>query len=355
MKQNKTNKKKKSISKRRIIAANLFLFFTIALLLLWSVREYFHLNEKGYTNDAQVEEFINPINSKVQGYIKDIRFNEHQKVRKGDTLVVIDDREYQIHLAQAEAAYLNAVAAQEVAQSGIVTLKNSIDVSKANIEANQSTLSNVEKNYIRYQNLYRENVVTKAQLEDIESKYQSLKLKIKAMQEQEESTRLAIKEAQTRLKINQAQVKSALAALDMARLNVGYCTVVAPYDCTAGRKKLQNGQLIQPGQQLLSIVKDNEIWVVANFKERQMQYIEIGQKVKLTVDALDDKEFEGTITAISGASGSRYSAIPVDNSTGNFVKVQQRFPARIELSGLNSAPDCELLRAGMNVIVSVIH
>ncbi|MGQ7871052.1 HlyD family secretion protein [Sunxiuqinia sp. sy24] len=349
-----TTKKNKSLSKKRIVIANLSLFLLISVLIVWGIREYFHLGDAGYTNDAQIEEYISPVNSKVQGYIKYIGFDEHQHVSQGDTLLILDDSEYQIRLAQAEAAYLNALAAQEVTESSIQTIRNNLSVSDANIQASQSRLLNLEKNYTRYQNLYQDEVVTKAQLENVETEYEALKSQIKAMTQQRKSIQFSIQEVQKRLKINEAQIKSANAAFDMAKLNVEYCTVIAPYDCTAGRQKLQVGQLIQPGQQLLSIVKSKEQWVVANFKERQMPVIAIGKKVRITVDALNDKEYEGVIKAISYASGAKFSAIPVDNSTGNFVKVQQRFPVRIEFTDANSEEDVQQLRAGMNVIVSVI-
>lgn len=349
----KNSKKNKAISRKRIVFTNLILFVFISLLIIWAIREYFHLGDAGYTNDAHIEEYITPVNAKVQGYIKHIGFQEHKQIKKGDTLLVLDDSEYQIRLAQAEASYLNALAAEEVTESSIITIQNNLSVSDADIQASKARLLNLEKNYTRYQNLYKDEVVTKAQLENIETEYEALKSQIKAMEQQRKSTQLSIKEVKKRLKINEAQVKSAIAGFEMARLNVEYCTITAPYACTAGRKQIQIGQLIQPGQQLLSIVSSNNQWVVANFKERQMPVVEIGKKVRITVDAQDDKEYEGVITAISYASGAKFSSIPIDNSTGNFVKVQQRFPVKIEFTDANSAKDVQELRAGMNVIVTI--
>jgi len=351
--QNNKNPRKKGLSKKRIIVANLLLFLIITGLLTWSIREYFHLGDKGYTNDAQIEEFINPINAKVQGYVKEIRFTEHQALKKGDTLVILDDTEYQIRLREVEAAYFNAVATKEVTEYSFHTINNNIEVSNANITAAKARLFNLEKNYTRYKNLYKEEVATKAQLDQIGSEYKALQAQIKALEGQKKSVQLSIEETNKRLKIDLAQEKSAAAALEMAKLNLTYCTVIAPYDCTAGRRTIQTGQLIQPGQQLLSIVKDNEHWIVANFKEKQMPDIQVGKKVSIKVDALNDKEFEGVISAIAGASGSKFSAIPVDNSTGNFVKVQQRFPVRIDFTTNNAEENINQLRAGMNVVVAV--
>lgn len=346
-------KHKGGLHKKRIILINSFVFIIIFVLLAWAIRTYFHIGEDNYTNDAQVEEFINPINSKVQGYIKEIRFTEHQRINKGDTLVVLDDRELRIQMAQAEAACMNARAAKELTFSSINTIKNNLAVSDANMKALKARLVNVELTYKRYKNLLKDEAVTKAQYDQIQAEYDATKAQYEALESQRRTVQLSVVEATKRLDQNEAEVKRTQAVLDMAKLNLSYTKIVAPYSCVAGRRTIQEGQLIQPGQQLLSIVKSNEKWVVANFREKQMNNIKIGAKLSISVDALDHKEYEGVITAISGASGSKYSAIPVDNSTGNFVKVQQRFPVRIEFTSRSSAADINQLRAGMNVEVTL--
>ncbi|MGV8826707.1 MAG: HlyD family secretion protein [Breznakibacter sp.] len=344
---------KSGINKARVVITNTLLLTLITGLLIWSIRAYFNLGDGGYTNDAQVEEFINPINSKVPGYIKKINFTEHQPLTKGDTLVVLDDREIRIQVAQAEAALQNALAAKEVTLAGINTIRNNITVTEANMNAAKARLNNLKQTHQRYASLLKEGAATQAQFDQINAEYEAALAQYQALEGQRKTIQLQVNEATQRVGLNDGEIKRATAALEMAQLNLSYCNITAPYNCTAGRRQIQEGQLIQPGQLLLSIVKSDEKWVVANFREKQMEHIQVGKKVAIEVDALNGKAYEGVITAISGASGSKYSSIPVDNSTGNFVKVQQRFPVRIELTGNNTKEDVEKLRAGMNVIVNI--
>jgi membrane fusion protein (multidrug efflux system) len=136
----------------------------------------------------------------------------------------------------------------------------------------------------------------------------------------------------------------------MAKLNLSYTVITAPYDGVMGRRTINEGQLLQQaGMQVATIVLNSNKWVTANFLESQMPKIDVGNKIRLTADALGGQEFEGVVTAISAATGARYSAVPTDNSTGNFVKVQQRIPVRIEFTKNNKKEDVQKLRAGMNL------
>ena len=141
--------------------------------------------------------------------------------------------------------------------------------------------------------------------------------------------------------------------LDMARINLSYTVITAPYDGIMGRRLIIEGQLVQPGQQLGTIVLNGQKWVTANFLESQMPGVRIGEKITITVDALGGKQLVGKVTAISAATGAKYSNVPVDNSTGNFVKVQQRIPVRIEFTAASKKEDLDQLRAGMNVNVTL--
>ena len=159
-----------------------------------------------------------------------------------------------------------------------------------------------------------------------------------------------IKQEQTqRLEQNMAGIKLAKAALELAKLNLSYTVITAPCDGTTGRKNIQKGQLIQPGQTLVDIVDANDIWIVANYKETQTANIREGQSVEIEVDAVPGIRFEGVVKSISRATGASFSLFPQDNSAGNFVKVEQRIPLRIEFTGKNNKADLERLRAGMNV------
>ncbi|HEY4195045.1 MAG TPA: HlyD family secretion protein [Mucilaginibacter sp.] len=339
-----------------IIIINSLLAVLIICAIIWGISTYFDLDKSAYTNDAQVEEYINPINVRIPGYIKDVKFEEHQHVKKGDTLVMIDDREYKIALEQAEAAYLSALAAKNVTSSSKNTAQSNISVSDANISASKAKLWNAGQNFHRYENLLKDGAATQQQFDQVKTEYDALVDQTNALIKQRNTINLTTNEVSKRIDVNDAEIKRATAAVDLAKLNLSYTVITAPYDGTTGRRNIQEGQLVQSGQNLLSFVRNKDKWIVANYRETQLAKLHIGQKVKLIIDGLDDKTMTGEIDAISEATGARYSAIPVDNSTGNFVKVQQRIPVKIKLSSAdNKQEDIDLLKAGMNVEVELIN
>jgi membrane fusion protein (multidrug efflux system) len=339
-----------------IIIINSVLSVLIICAIIWGISTYFDLDREAYTNDAQVEEYINPVNVRIPGYIKEVRFEEHQPVKKGDTLVMIDDREYKIALEQAEAAYLSALAAKNVTSSSRNTVQSNLGVSDANIAASNARLWNAEQNFHRYQNLLKEGAATQQQFDQVKTEYDAIVNQTLALKKQRNTTNLTTNEVSKRIDVNDADIKRAKASVELAQLNLSYTLITAPYDGITGRRNIQEGQLVQPGQNLLSFIRNNEKWIVANYRETQLAKLHIGQKVKLVVDGLDDKIMTGRISAISEATGSRFSAIPLDNATGNFVKVQQRIPVKIALSKQdNKQADIDQLKAGMNVEVRLLN
>jgi len=343
----------KPVTKKRItLLINSLLAVSAAAFMVWGASTYFNLDRNLYTNDAQVESYINPISTRIPGYIKDIRFTVHQAVKKGDTLVVIDDREYRIQVEQAEAAYMAAMASKTVTASSVNTVQSGLGISDANIEAAKARLWNAEQNYHRYENLLHDGASTRQQFDQAKSEYEALLSQTHALQQQRATTHLSAVETSKRITVNDADIKRTHAALEMARLNFSYTVITAPYDGFTGRRSIQEGQLLQAGQTLLSYVRNDSTWVVANYKEAQIARLGVGQKVKLRVDGFSGEEFEGVVTAIAQATGSRFSAIPTDNSTGNFIKVQQRIPVKIAfVSNQPTAGSIQRLRAGMNVEV----
>lgn len=337
----------------RILISNFIVFAVIAAAFYWLVIDYFHIGDKDYTESAQVEEYINPINTRVAGYLREIRFNEHQQVKKGDTLAILDERELKDQLVQAEAAYMNALAARNVTESSVNTVSNNINVMESNIAGAKAKLWNAEQNLKRYENLLASEAVTKQQYDQIKTEYDATKATYETLLSQKKSASLSANETKSRIGINDAEIKKAKAILDLAKLNLSYTVITAPNNGIMGRRTISEGQLIQPGQQVATIVLNSQKWVTANFLESQMPKIGVGTKMIMTADALNGQQFEGVVTAISAATGSRYSNIPVDNSTGNFVKVQQRIPVRIEFTSNNKKQDIAQLRAGMNMNVQI--
>ncbi|MDR2235186.1 MAG: HlyD family secretion protein [Chryseobacterium sp.] len=349
-----SNKKKKNrTNKIRAIISNIIVFLVIGFGLYWLVREYFHIGDKTYTEAAQVEEFINPINTRVSAYIKEIKFIEHQKVKKGDTLVVLDQNEILTQLGQAEAAYQNALAQKSATSSSVNTVSNNINVMQSNIAGAKARLWNAEQNLNRYKNLLAAEAVTRQQYDQVKTEYDAQKAAYETLVNQKQSANLSTTEVKSRLGINDAEIKRTKSALDMAKINLSYTVITAPYDGVMGRRTISEGQLIQPGQQVATIVLNGQKWVTANFLESQMPNIKMGEKMMMTADALGGKKFEGVVTAVSAATGSRYSSVPTDNSTGNFIKVQQRIPVRIEFTASNKKEDLDKLSAGMNMNVQI--
>lgn len=345
----KTNKK----NKIRSTIANSIVFIILIAGFYWLVREYFHIGDKDYTEAAQVEEFINPVNTRVAGYIKEIKFIEHQQVKKGDTLLILDDREIQTQLGQAEAAYQNALAQRSATSSSVNTVSNNVNVMESNIAGAKARLWNAEQNLNRYKNLLVAEAVTKQQYDQIKTEYDAQKAAYETLVNQKQSANLSTTEVKSKLGINDAEIKRTKAALDMAKLNLSYTVITAPYDGVMGRRAISDGQLVQAGQQIATIVLNGQKWVTANFLEGQMPKIAVGKKIMMSADALGGQQFEGEVTAISAATGSRYSSVPTDNSTGNFIKVQQRIPVRIEFTSGNDKQKLNQLRAGMNMIIKL--
>lgn len=363
-------KKKEQPKKKQNNIAKIINYLVLILVLVglfWVVKSYFNFGNDKYTNAAQVESFINPINTRVSAYIKEIRFVEHQPVKKGDTLLILDDREILRQLGQAEAAYMAALASKNATSQSVSTAENNVNTIAANVKAAQSGIEavkarlwNAEQNFNRYQNLLKDEAVTRQQFDQIKTEYEAQKAQLEVQMAQLQSvvntkstSELTVNEVRARIGMNEAEIKRAENALEMAKLNLSYTVIMAPHDGIMGRRSVNVGQLLNPSQQVATIVDVNNVWITANYRENQMKNVEIDGLAKITVDALGGKEFEGKISAISGATGARYAAIPVDNSTGNFVKVQQRIPIRIEFTANNNAEELKQLRAGMNVQVTL--
>lgn len=305
------------------------------------------------TNDAYVDQYIAPINIRVAGYIQDVRFREHQYVHKGDTLLLLDDREYKIRVKEAEAALLDAEGSKDVLHSGIQTTQANIAVQEANIAEAKARLWQSEQDYHRYARLLQDESVAPQQFEQVKATFEAAQARYDALVQQREAVVSQHTEATKRQTSADANILRQEAALDIARLNLSYTVITAPYDGYMGRRTLEPGQYVSAGQTLSYIVRSRDKWITANYRETQIANIYIGQEVRIRVDAIEGRTFTGRVSAISEATGSKYSLVPTDNSAGNFVKVQQRIPVRIDLVDV-SDEDMARLRAGMMVITEAL-
>lgn len=337
------NRKNKKILRNVIVIAIIFSG------LLWVCSKFCHFGNVEYTDNAQIRRNIIPVNSRVQGFIQRVCFDDFQFVHKGDTLVVIESSEYELKVAQAKANYQNALMENTAMKTVISTTANNLTVSDANIEELRIRLDQTATDFRRYRQLYAQKAVTRQQYDNAKADYEATKAKYDMLVRQKKSTSLVKDEQTQRLEQNQTNVEMARATQKLAELNLSYTVIVAPCDGVTSRKAIQEGQFIQPGQTLLSLVEYNNVWVIANYKETQTANIREGMPVSIKVDAVPGVEYYGEVLTLSNATGAQYSVIPQDNSAGNFVKIEQRVPVKIIFTDKNSERNINLLRSGMNV------
>lgn len=321
-------------------------------LLIWGGISLYSLYRYEETNDAQVQEYINPVTSRVSGYIREIRYEENQDVKKGDTLIIIDNSEYQLQQQEAEAALANARAQLQALNSNIQTTAQSSQVNQSQIAAAKARLWHQQQEYARYKKLYDVESATQQQLENVQAALQVAQSDYQSAVESYQTSLSKVNDTRVQRAVLEAEIKRREAIVNRNKLDVGYTIIRAPYQGKMGRRTIQNGQLIQAGQTLAYIV-DQEAgkWVIANFKETQLRHMHVGETAEIEADAFPGQKFRGRIVSLSPATGSSFSLLPPDNSTGNFVKIVQRVPVRIAL--VDSANVIAPLRAGMNTNVLV--
>lgn len=333
----------------RKIVRNTIVIAIILGGLGWVCSRFIHLGRVEYTDNAQIRRNIIPINSRVQGFIEKVCFDDFQFVHKGDTLVVIESSEYKLKVVQAKANYQKALMENTAMETVISTTANNLTVSDANIEELHIRLKQAETDFNRYDQLYAQKAVTRQQYDNAKADYEATRAKYDMLVRQKRSTSLVKDEQTQRLEQNQTNIEVDKAAQNLAELNLSYTVIVAPCDGVTSRKAIQEGQLIQAGQTLLSLVDYEHVWIIANYKETQTCHIAEGLPVSIKVDAVPGITYLGKVSTLSSATGAQYSIIPQDNSAGNFVKVEQRIPIKIIFTDENSRENINRLRSGMNV------
>jgi membrane fusion protein (multidrug efflux system) len=320
-------------------------------LLIWGAVNLTDLYQYEQTEDAQLEAYINPLTARVSGFIKEIRYKENQQVKKGDTLLIIDAREYQLNQLQADAAVRNSREQVEVIISNIRTASDLALVSKARISGARSKLIRQQLEFARFKKLFDAESATSQQIEQVKSELEMADSEYQAALSIYSASNSRVKELQSQLSPLHSEITKRELSADRNALDLSYTVLRAPYDGRIGKRLIQVGQQIQVGQALAFILDQHSgIWVVANFKETQLKNLHIGQHVKVYTDAFPDKEISGKIESLSPATGARYSLLPPDNSTGNFVKIAQRIPVKINID--DNGKELAFLSPGMNVTVS---
>src|SRR5690242_12975930 len=307
-----------------------FLIMGVILLALvgFGARRWIYGLSHVSTDNAQVDGHVIPILPKVGGVVNEVRVEENNRVKAGDTLVVLDDRDYKVRLAQADADLGVALAA--------VSNRARVGQAEAQVAQMQANAQKAHADLERLKPLAEQDIVSKQQLDAVQSAAQAADAALAA--------------AQAALVGADARVAAARAARDQAALNLSYTRVAAPANGVVSKKSVEVGQLVQAGQPLMSLVPLEDVWVTANLKETEVANVKPGDPAEFTVDAYPGLRFRGHVESLSPATGARFSLLPPDNATGNFTKVVQRLPVRVRPDKIDPAHP---LRPGMSVVVTI--
>ena len=336
--------------------------FAVLGAAFFGVREYQYSQTHEETDDAQIAADVSPVISKISGYISEVKVKDNQFVKKGDTLIVLDNRDQKMALAQAEAALgtaqsnvTSAHAGSEAAKSGIGNSRAAVQTANAQIEAAKVNVWRTEQDMKRYSELVKDHSITQQQYEQAVAAYQTAQKQLQVLvdQKNQASVQTGVMTSQSNatyqnIGVANSQLKQRQVDVENAKLNLSYTVITAKENGYVSKIPVQVGQFIQAGSQLFSIVLSNQKWVVANYKETQVEKMVEGQKVEIEIDAYPGQKFQGTISSFSPATGSAFALLPPDNASGNFVKVVQRLPIKITFDNLNE-DIMKKLRVGMNV------
>ncbi|HQD12049.1 MAG TPA: HlyD family secretion protein [Chitinophagales bacterium] len=360
-----------------------FLIVVMAVILIAGIvfgyKKISYSMQNEDTENSQLQTNIVPVSPRIGGYVAAVYVADNQQVKKGDTLVVLDDRDLKIKVEQAMINLENAKANVAVVKSNvntadagatatatsIATAAANVATAKASVDAAKVRVWQTTEDFKRYEKLFAQTSATQQQYDAAKAQKEAAEQQLKVAEKQVEVAQAQLATAKqqsvasstqasgvsTQVQVAELLIKQRQAELDMAQLQLSYAYILAPFDGYISKKNVQVGQLLSPGQTICSVVDETTLWVVANFKETQIADMHTGQKVEVKVDAYPKEKFEGKVESIQAATGSTFSLLPADNATGNFVKVVQRIPVKIVLE--KTKFDNAQLRAGMNVTVAV--
>jgi membrane fusion protein (multidrug efflux system) len=345
----------------------------VILLVIGGALFYWHSTFSEDTDDAQVDGDLYEVSSRVTGQVINVYVKDNQAVEAGQSIADIDPKDYQVAFDQAQANLASAEADYEQAHVNVpitsVSSSTQISTSTSDVTASAASVAQAQKqveaadarvvqakanalkaqlDVERYTPLVQKDVISKQQYDQAVATANSTTAAVLESQADVIASE-QVKAQEARANSLLAAVKQAKAKLDQAQLNLGYCHIVAPTAGIISKKNVDVGANISIGQDLLTVVPLTNLWVTANFKETQLDKMKPGQEVKLEVDALGGRKFSGKITQIGGATGSRLSLFPPENATGNYVKVVQRIPVRIDFTDLQKENGDYALRPGFSV------
>ena len=323
----------KATNPLRIIIAGV----VVAAALIWGGMSLYHSFQYVETDNAQIEGDVYPVISRIPGKVLEVLATDNQQVNAGDPLIRLEAADYEVRRDIAAAAV-------ESAKAGVKATADQANASSASANAASATSRKQQADLRRSENLRHQDVISQAEFDGVKAGAQATSAQSTAAGSQYQA-------ALAQIPLQKAEVKKREAELRQAELQLSYTTITAPANGQVSKKNVQPGQYVAPGQQLIGIVGSRELWVVANFKETQLEKIQPGLPVTIKVDAFPDKEFKGKVESISSGTGAKFTLLPPDNASGNFIKVTQRVPVKIVFT---EKPDKDhQLAAGMNVVVDI--
>ena len=354
VKNNKGNKVK------LMIGAAVLLVLAVWGFIVWNIAQHHES-----TNNAQIDATIVSVRSAVSGFVKEVRFSDNQYVHKGDTLILIDDKDYKAKVMQARALLASAEFQIGVSKSSAQAAMQSASSSslsstalESNIFSAQARATRAQKELSRTEKMFKDGAATQQQLDAAKAENESAnamlelaKGQYQAALSQSSSVKSSAQAQEGQVSVTSSMVQQRMAELELAESQLANCEITAPFDGIVSKKNIEVGQLMQIGQPLCAAVETGEYWIVANFKETQLNKMRIGQKVKVKLDAYDDLDLTGSIESFAGATGAKFSLLPPDNATGNFVKVTQRVGVKIKLDKTDKSS--VHLTPGMSAYVDV--
>ena len=335
------------LKRRLLIFLGVVLLIALAFFAQWYFKGRFYES----TDNAYVQGEITRVSSQLGARISEVLVQDNQPVQQGQLLVRLEPDDFRLAIERAQATLATREAERLQAQSKLTQQASLIAASDAQVQANQATLGRTQLDLARLQKLRTPGFVSEAQVTTMTADSSVARSQVTKAQADAQSQRQQVNALSADIKRLDAQIANARADLAQAQINLQRTEIHAPISGLIGQRAARNGQYVQAGAYLLSVVPDEDIWVQANFKETQIEHMEIGQPAELTFDSFPGTPIQGRVDSLFAASGAQFSLLPPDNATGNFTKVVQRIPVK-----LTFAPDNPLhgkVRPGMSVTVSV--
>jgi membrane fusion protein (multidrug efflux system) len=342
--------------KRRRIPL-LILGVLVLALGAWALQRYLYSRHHVTTDNAQVDGHITVIAPRISAFVSRVLVDDNQHVNAGDTLVVLDARDLRVRLEQAEAELRDAQTAVG-GRGNAGQAQAQLQVTRAQAASAQATVAAAESDYKkaaadleRYRVLAGQKIISAQQLDAAQAAYDAAAAHLEAVRRQAAAAGSQVSASGAAVRSADARLAAAQASVDNARLQLSYALITAPTPGVVAKRTAETGALVQPGQSLMSIVPDHDVWVTANLKETQLAKVRVGDPVEFEVDAYPGRKFSGKVESLSPATGARFSLLPPDNATGNFTKVVQRVPVKIAVE--QPSDTTPPLRPGMSVDVDI--